>query len=150
MKRELQMNLTGIYLLLVLCSLMIIPIFVYFSYIIKISDSLIKSLIYIGCSGGIGGTLYSIRGFYKNLGGNTFEMKWFWWYIFRPPISIVAGIFVYFLIIGGLLSVGTVSDINYSKSVMFYCAIAFLAGYAFSRFAEKLEDIIEILFSKEK
>ena len=91
-----------------------------------------------------------VRGFYQNLGGGTFDSKWIWWYIFRPPISVIAGVFVYFLIVGGLLSVGTVSEINYSKSVMLYCAIAFVAGFTFTKFVEKIEQITSKLFEVKK
>ena len=113
-------------------------------------SSLIKSLIYIGSSGGIGGTIYCIRGFYQNLGENIFNFNWTWWYIFRPLISVVIGVFIYFFIIGGLLSLGSVSEVNYSKSVMFYCAISFLAGFSFTQFADKLEELSSTLFSKKK
>ena len=142
-----KINLIGIYLLFFLLSLIIIPLITYFS---DLEDSLIKSLIYIGSSGGIGGTIYSIRGFYQNLGKNNFELNWTWWYIFRPFISIVIGVFVYFLIVGGLLSLGSISDVNYSKSVMFYCGISFLAGFSFTQFADKLEEVSSTLFAKKK
>ncbi len=147
MKDNIKINLLGIYLLSFLLVLIIMPIIVYFS---NFESSLIKSLIYIGSSGGIGGTIYCIRGFYQNLGENIFNFNWTWWYIFRPLISVVIGVFIYFFIIGGLLSLGSVSEVNYSKSVMFYCAISFLAGFSFTQFADKLEELSSTLFSKKK
>ncbi len=146
-KDSTKRNLIGIYLLLFLIVLILIPIRLYFS---DRGDTLIRSLVYIGCSGGLGGVLYCIRGFYKSQIDNQFKLVWSWWYIFRPFISIVVGVFVYFLIIGGLLSLGSVSEVDYQRSVMFYCAIAFLAGFSFTQFADKLEELSSTLFSKKK
>jgi hypothetical protein len=142
-----KINLLGAYLIICLFTLVLISAFTYFS---NISDSLIRSLVYIGCSGGIGGTIYCIRSFYKNLVGNKFNLIWTWWYIYRPFMSIVIGVFVYFLIIGGLLSLGSVSEVNYSKSVMFYCSVSFLAGFSFTQFANKLEELASTLFAKKE
>lgn len=147
MKDNTKINLLGIYLLSYLLILIIMPIIVYFS---NFESSLIKSLIYIGSSGGIGGTIYTIRGFYQHLGENDFKLNWIWWYIFRPIISVVIGVFIYFLILGGLMSFRSVSEINYSRNILFFCAIAFLAGFSFTQFANKLEGISSTLFSKKK
>ena len=147
MKPNTKINLIGIYLLFFLLVLVIMSLITYFS---NFDDSLIRSLVYIGSSGGIGGTIYCIRGFYQNLGKNNFKFNWTWWYIFRPVISVVVGVFVYFFIVGGLLSLGSISEINYSKSVMFYCAISFLAGFSFTQFADKLEELSSTLFTKKK
>ena len=74
----------GIYLLVFLLILCTIPVVVFFS---SIPNAIVRTLFYVGASGGIGGSIYSIRGFYQNLGGKTFETNWIWWYIFRPVIS---------------------------------------------------------------
>lgn len=147
MKDNTKINLLGIYLLSFLLVLIILTIIVYFS---NFESSLIKSLIYVGSSGGIGGTIYTIRGFYQHLGENDFKFSWVWWYIFRPIISVVVGVFLYFLILGGLMSFRSVSEINYSRNILFFCAIAFLAGFSFTQFANKLEGISSTLFSKKK
>lgn len=147
MQPNTRINLIGIYLLLALLVLVITPAVTYFS---NLDDSLIRALIYIGSSGGVGGTIYCIRGFYQHLGGDDFKHHWTWWYIFRPLISVVIGVFVYFFVVGGLISVGSVSEVDYSKSVMFYSAISFLAGFSFTQFADKLEELSSTLFSKKK
>lgn len=146
MKSSTKVNMIGIYLISFLLVLIVVSVFTYLS---NLANSLVRSLIYIGSSGGIGGTIYCIRGFYQNLGEGNFEFKWTWWYIFRPFISVVIGVFVYFLIVGGLISVGAVSNVDYSKSIMFYCAIAFLAGFSFTQFADKLEELSSTLFSRK-
>jgi hypothetical protein len=138
--------LLGIYLLFMLVFLCAIPVVVFFS---DIKSEVIRSLFFIGASGGIGGTIYSIRGFYQNLGGGTFKPNWIWWYIFRPLISIAVGVFAYFLIVGGLLSISNNSEVTFSKGVMFYCALAFLAGFSFTRFADRLDTISDTIFSKK-
>lgn len=137
----------GIYLLAALLVFSVTPVIVFFA---KIDNDLIRTVFYVGASGGIGGTIYSIRGFYKNIGGETFKINWIWWYIFRPLISVVAGVFVYFLIVGGLLSISHSTDVTFSKGVMFYCALAFLAGYSFTHFMEKVESVSDNIFSKKE
>jgi len=147
MKPEVKINLLGIYLLLILFVLIIIAVVAYFFYS---TDQLIRALIFVGCSGGIGGTIYSIRGFYQNLGERNFQLNWSWWYIFRPIISIVIGVFVYFLIAGGLISFGLISETDYSKGILFFCGISFLSGFSFTRVADKFENLSSILFSKKE
>ena len=147
-KYNFKINLLGTYLSLILLFFILIGIL---TYTYKFSNKLIFSLIIIACSGGIGGTIYSIRGFYKNLGEGTFSFdNWVWWYIFRPIVSAVIGIFVYFLIIGGLLIIGNLTEVNYSKGLIFYSALAFLAGFSFTQFANKLEEIASTIFTKKE
>ncbi|RKN79782.1 hypothetical protein [Ulvibacterium marinum] len=140
-------NIIGIYLLLAICLLVALPIWIYTCN--PFEKQLLNILVYIACSGGIGGTIYCIRGFYQNLGNNNFKMNWTWWYVFRPIISAIIGVFAYFMIIGGLMSISNSPDVNYSKSVMFYCAISFLAGFSFNKFVEKIDVISDTLFSKK-
>ena len=137
-----KINLLGIYLLSILDILIIIPVVTYFYYT---ANQLIRSLIFIGCSGGIGGTLYSIRGFYQHLGEENFKFNWAWWYIFRPIVSIVVGVFIYFLIAGGLMSFKIPSP-----GLMFFCGISFLSGFCFTQVADKFEGMSSVLFSKKK
>lgn len=137
----------GIYLLIAILLFCLVPVFIFYSYI---DNDLVRTLFYVGASGGIGGTVYSIRGFYQNTGGETFKPNWVWWYIFRPIISVVSGVFVYFLIVGGLMSISNNTDVTFSKGVMFYCAIAFLAGFSFTRFMGKVESISENVFSESE
>ncbi|MGD9130167.1 MAG: hypothetical protein PVH73_01170 [Candidatus Bathyarchaeota archaeon] len=147
MELEHKKILIGVYLLVFMISLIVTSIITYFS---NVDTVLIRALVYIGSSGGLGGIVYCIRGFYKNIVSKEFDTIWAWWYLFRPFISIVIGIFVYFLIVGGLLSLGAASTIDYSRSIMFYCAVAFLAGFAFTQFADKLDELASTLFAKKE
>lgn len=140
-------NLIGTYLTSFLLIMIIVPVITYLS---DYGDSFIRSLVYIGSSGGIGGTLYCIRGFYKHLAEGDFTLGFTWWYIFRPFISTVVGVFAYFLIVGGLLSMGLTLEGDPSRSVMFYCAVAFLAGFSLTRFAELADRLSSTLFQKKE
>jgi hypothetical protein len=149
MKDSAKINLIGVYLLVFLLCLIAIPILVYRS---SISDSFYRSLYYLGSAGGLGGTIYCIRGYYKALidrPKHEFSLNYAWWYIFRPFESIVVGVLVYFLIVGGLLSVSTLSasPASLTKSTPFYCALAFIAGFSFTQFAKKLEELANTFFS---
>jgi hypothetical protein len=148
MKDRIKIDLIGLYLLAFFVSLIATSVKAYYSS----SDQLIRTLVYIGVAGGLGGTIFCIRSFYKHLisKDEPFDLKWTWWYIFRPFISIAIGEFVYFLIVGGLLSVGSISQVDFSKSVMFYCALAFLGGFSFTQFANKLEELASTVFASNK
>jgi hypothetical protein len=143
-----QVNLIGIYLLTSLVVLSGLPLYIYITN--PFGQKLLTILVYIACSGGLGGTIYCIRGFYKNVGENKFLPSWTWWYIFRPIISAIIGIIVYFMFVGGLMSISNSHSINYSKSIMFYCSISFLAGFSFARLEDKLEQLSETIFGKKE
>lgn len=137
----------GVYLLLWLISLVIFPMLVFSS---GLDSVLLRSLIYVSSAGGLGGVVYLIRSFYKHIFEKDFRVDAVWWYLFRPFLSIIAGVIAYFLIVGGLLSIGSASFINYEKNIMFYCGIAFLAGFSFTQFSDKLEELAKTLFAKAR
>jgi len=146
-KDSLKIKILGIYLLLILISFVLIAIMGYFYLPAK---SLLSSLTIISCSGGIGGTIYSIRGFYQSLAEGIFNFdNWVWWYIFRPIISAIVGVFVSFFIIGGILNIGSFG-LNYARGLMFFCGIAFLTGFSFTHFADKLEEFARAIFIKKE
>ena len=118
------------------------------TYIFDIVDDFFETMIFVACSGGIGGLMYSIRGFYQSIVKKEFSTRYSWWYFFRPLLSIVAGVFLMFLVKGGLFAIGVSSDVEIANSTMFYSGLAFLTGFGFSQFNDKLFDIVEVLFSK--
>lgn len=142
-----KINFVGLYLLSWLLILMIFPIYV---YRLGLSDYFLQSIIYVACAGGLGGTIYSIRSFYMHLFQKNFREDILWWYIFRPFMSVVIGVICYFLILGGLLSLGPVSQVSYQKSILFYSGISFLAGFSFTQFVNKLEELAKTLFAKSE
>jgi hypothetical protein len=143
---KLKINFIGIYLFLVLLLFVFIAIR---SYLNQPEDKFIYFIITVFCSGGIGGVIYAVRGFYKTkIKGNFNYERWVWWYIFRPIIGAVTGVFVCFLILGGLLTIGNVSEVNYSKGLFFFAAISFLTGFAFTQVAGKIKETASTLFAK--
>jgi hypothetical protein len=114
-------------------------------------DCMIRQLFYIGSAGGLGGIVYSILGFTRHYDRGDFNYRYKWWYFFRPIIAVILGVFSYFFIAGGLLTFTSsspefVSVCSVPKAVMFYCAIAFLAGLSTNAFVKKLNDLADTLF----
>lgn len=140
-------NYIGIYLIFSLILFAVAPLVMLYS---DIEQEMVRLLIYFGCSGGIGGTIYCVKGFYKHLGEERFKPSWTWWYIFRPIISVMIGIFTYFLIVGGLISISDCPDVNVEKNVMLYCAISFIAGFSFANFTSKVEDLSSTFLAGKK
>lgn len=145
MKEGSVVYLVGAYLLACTIALVAIPVYAHQSG--AISDALTRSLVYIACAGGLGGTVYLIRSFYRKIFEKSFRPDVFWWYLFRPFMGAIVGVVSYFLIVGGLLSIGSASSPDYAKSVMLYCGISFLAGFSFTQFADKIEEIAKTLFA---
>jgi|GEM_PF-2963099 len=115
-------------------------------------DDLMQIMIYIACSGGLGSLAYSMFGYIYHLGKDDFNVDFAWWYIMRPFIGIIYGTFAFLFVAGGLMTLsGASTDANLflTKTVMFYCALAFLAGYAEHQFSLQLKELAEALFKKE-
>jgi len=115
-------------------------------------DDLTRLIIYIACSGGIGSLAHSIFGYIEHQSKNDFDLSYFWWYILRPFIGIIYGTFAFLFVAGGLMTLSGVSvDTNLftTKTVMFYCALSFLAGYAEHAFSLQLKELAEAVFKKE-
>lgn len=122
------------------------------------SEHMLVFLVHVCCSSGIGGTIFCILSFNKHLIDNDFKDSYIWWYYFRPLMAAVVGVFVFFLIAGTVISLNPSvngSDFmkNYSSTfntvVMFYLGIAFLTGFAFNDFINKLYDLSSTLFSSK-
>ena len=110
------------------------------------STTVLKTVLYVGVSGGFGGAAYGIRGFLAHNEKGDFDSKWKWWYLFHPITGFIYGIAAYLLIVGGLLTLGTSSP-DYSKGVLLYLAISFVAGFGSKKFNDKLDEIVSILFA---
>ncbi len=137
-------NIVGFYLLAALFVLIAIAAATYFEHI---NDVLLKTVLYVGVAGGLGGVFYGIRGFIYHTSEDDFDPKWRWWYLYHPVTGFVLGILAYFLVVGGLLTLGSVSQVDYTKGVLLYCAIGFLAGFSAKKFNEKLDELASNLFS---
>ena len=117
-------------------------------------DNLTTVIIYVACSGGLGSLAFSIFGYTDHLGKDDFDLNFSWWYFLRPMIGIIYGTFAFFFVAGGLMALsGTSAPVSESlfttKSVMFYCALAVLAGYAERSFSLQLKELSEAVFKKK-
>ena len=101
------MQYVGFYLIIALSVLIMIGSVAYLSHI---SSPLVRTVLYVGVSGGIGGVFYCIRGFIFHNVKNDFEAKWKWWYLYQPLTGFVFGILSYFLLVGGLLTLGSLAQ----------------------------------------
>ena len=95
-----------------------------------------KPAIYAFLGGGIGSTVYVVRGFYWATGPQRndepryqFDPNFVWWYAFRPLIGGFLGATVYALLRGGIGSFGASSDSGRGGSAAYF-GVAFLAGFA--------------------
>ncbi len=141
------MQYVGIYLIIALSVLIMIGSVAYLSHV---SSPLVRTVLYVGVSGGIGGVFYCIRGFIFHNVKNDFEAKWKWWYLYQPLTGFVFGILSYFLLVGGLLTLGSVAQADYAKGTLLYCSIAFLAGFSTKKFTEKLDELASSIFSSSE
>ena len=113
-----------------------------------------RLIIYVACSGGLGGLASSLYDYSKQIKDNNFNPNNFWYYVCSPVLGIVYGIFFLFLAVGGLLTLANAdpSHINTTfgdtKTVMLYLAVAFLAGYAVDPFTLQLKAIAEGIFKE--
>lgn len=136
-------RIIGIYLMLCLFFFVSIPISL---YLFRYLPRPLINLSYIACAGGLGGSIYCIRGMYKAIAEDTFDTKWVWWYLYRPFISAIMGVITYFLIVGGLLSLSANGKTDLNKGIMLYSGLGFLAGFYFSKIMEKLDGVSDKMF----
>ena len=146
MRTQKTVNLIGVYLLVWFIGLVFVASVVYITHP-EISTT--QKLIYLSCAGGLGGVIYSIRGYYKHIFDKNFRKDVFWWYVFRPFISVITGIFSYFIIVGGLLVINKDIGMNYQENTTFFLSIAFLAGFSFTEFCNRLQKLSKKIFVME-
>lgn len=108
-------------------------------------DELIRHLFYVGSAGGLGGIVYCMRGFYEHKIEGNFDPNYLSWYFFRPIISTITGIIVFFLFAAQLIDTNGYSNAT-PKNIMFSCSLAFLAGFGFTQFYGKIDDLANTLF----
>jgi membrane protease YdiL (CAAX protease family) len=149
---NLKIRIIGFYTIVFIVVLVALVVGTYF-YLTGLPN-FIKLAIYVACSGGLGGLAFSIYGFTKHLSDGSFKPDFVWWYILRPFIGILYGSFSFLLVAGGLMTLSGVSTEQISlslyntKTEMFYCALAFLAGFAERSFSLQLNELAEGIFKK--
>ena len=103
-------------------------------------------------SGALGGCLYSLRGLIKHSARNDFNVYYNYWYLLSPLSGGISGIVVFFLLLGGALTLNISTSSQGLRSIEGlalapYIAFALLAGYASRTFMLKMKDVADSLFS---
>jgi hypothetical protein len=144
----------AVYLLSFMLLLMVLPFLAYFlrgslEFGGLFKDDLIRHLFYIGSAGGLGGIVYCMRGFYEHKVEGNFDINYLSWYLFRPIISTIIGIIVFFLFAAHLIDATGFSAAT-PGDIMFSCSVAFLAGFGFTQFYGKIDDLANTLFKPKE
>lgn len=112
-----------------------------------------KTLVVIGMmffAGSLGGGLYSIRGISKHTTYEDFKARYRMSYLVRPLSAGICGVFVYILLVGGVLTLtlgqNVEGDLD-AGGLMPYAALALLAGYGSHEFLKKVKDINSTIFA---
>jgi hypothetical protein len=101
-------------------------------------------------SGAFGGCLYNFRGIKKHLEEENFESKFAISYYLRPLSAGMCGVFVFVLVLSGVLILSPGNTDIHSKdaqTIMLFVAISMLAGYGSHEFLKKVKDIMNTVFT---
>lgn len=115
------------------------------TYVTHPSDELTRTLVYITCAGGIGGSISALNAFSKHKALADFNLGYAWWFIFRPIGGLIIGVVVYVLLISNLLLLELPATASTPQTTLAYSVIAFLAGFAFRRVIIKLQEVFATL-----
>jgi len=149
-REEMKDNFIAVYTMLLTIFFATFAIFTYYQNY----DNIVKLLIYVSCSGALGGLVYSIFGYTNHHKQKNFKPEYFWWYFFRPIIATILAVAAFFFVAGGLMTLSGIeteplaTKIYSQKTVMFYSALAFLTGYSTNSFIKKINEIAGVLFEK--
>jgi hypothetical protein len=149
-----QLCAIAVYLLVMLCvSAVVLLQFTQLSKGKETGSLLLNMIIVTAGSGGIGGTIFCMRGFIKHLIKADFDINYTVWYLFSPFISATLGVMSFLFIFGGLMGLsetGTdvVETLGKWNVTALYMSVAFIAGYAVDEFVTKLHDLSKTLFTK--
>lgn len=104
-------------------------------------------------AGALGGSLYSLRGLLMHSSNNDYDIYYNYWYLLTPLAGGISGVVVFFLLLGGALTltVGgpqgqTIQNIS-DLALAPYIALALLAGFASRPFMLKMKDVADSLFA---
>jgi hypothetical protein len=99
--------------------------------------------------GGIGGSLYCLRGVYLNYSvKGTWSAQWEPWYYIRPIVSLMCGGISFVFLKSGLLLLEAASKPDSSE--LGFMALALIAGLNVDKFISKIEDIAQASWGIEK
>jgi hypothetical protein len=106
------------------------------------------------CAGALGGCLYNFRGLTKHSQLGDYREEYNLSYYLRPLSAGISGLMVFFLLLGGALTLNVGSQFQSDHPTwqsligrMPYVALSLLAGYGSQEFMMKLKDLAETLFA---
>jgi hypothetical protein len=104
-------------------------------------------------AGALGGSLYSLRGLLMHSSQNDYDTRYNYWYLLTPLAGGICGVVVFFLLLGGALTLTVaqpqgqtlrnIADLALAP----YIALALLAGFASRPFMLKMKDLADSLFA---
>jgi hypothetical protein len=104
---------------------------------------LFRNYLIFGLAGSVGGSLYGLRMFHEFY--DSLTMRWFYWYLMRPFLCFGSAIITIILFKSGILL------LQVGDSMAAQVGIAFLTGFGYGKFMEKLRSLTETFFNgKEK
>jgi hypothetical protein len=95
----------------------------------------------------LGSCVYSLSGISSNLAAKRFDKSWDGWYVTRPFIAAGLGLIFYFLVRGGVLSLGSsLSNLN----IVGVAGLSGLIGLFSQGAYRKLHDVADTFFGTAK
>ncbi|MGG1553584.1 hypothetical protein [Paenibacillus ferrarius] len=92
-----------------------------------------------GFAGALGGTLYGLRMFHEHYEALT--TQWVYWYLMRPVLCFGSAIITIILFESGIML------LQVDDSLSARISLAFLTGYGYGKFMEKLRDLTTTFFN---
>jgi hypothetical protein len=106
--------------------------------VLGVKLSLLREYMYYGFAGSIGGSLYGLRLFHEHY--ERLTIRWVYWYFMRPFLCVGCAIMTIILFKSGILLL-QVGDSPLAK-----ISIAFLTGFGYGKFMEKIKVLTETFF----
>ncbi|UJF34211.1 hypothetical protein [Paenibacillus hexagrammi] len=98
-----------------------------------------KDYMSFGFAGALGGTLYGLRMFHEHYFDLT--KQWIYWYVMRPAVCFGSAIVTIVLFESGILL------LQVGDSMAARISVAFLTGYGYGKFMEKLRALTDTFFN---
>lgn len=92
-----------------------------------------------GFAGSLGGALYGLRMFHEHY--QELTTQWIYWYLMRPVLCFGTAIITIILFASGIML------LEVQDSMSARVSIAFLSGYGYGKFMEKLRDLTSTFFN---
>lgn len=117
----------------------------------ELKDVFFKTTIIMFVAGVVGGSLFNFRGLVKHASTGNYKESFNLTYYFHPISGGISGLIVFFLLLGGAITLNIGGDNNSSWATfsgrMPFIAFALLAGYGSNAFMSKMKDLADTLFS---